>query len=126
MRSIYVLVAAFALVSGGGCDQLSHPFDDPHADTLPNVNDYDRSCTTDSDCTAVNGGDCGCPHAVGINVNDAARFEMDFSTAQNGSACAHFDGPFCSSPQEGTITPTCSSGQCIAVFCDFNNVCSSN
>jgi len=120
-----MLVALFAL---GACDSLSHPFDDPDPPQLPNPADYDRSCNLDTDCTAVNGGDCGCQVAVGINVKDAARFEMDFVSAQNGDACRNFNGQFCFGPQSGTITPVCvlSVHQCVAVFCDSSNNCMSN
>jgi hypothetical protein len=129
MRSYFVLVAFCALV---GCDSLSHPFDDPNPPTLPNVSDYDRSCNVDSDCTAVNAGDCCGGQPTGINVKDAARFEMDFTKAESGEACQFHGGdvPLCDPvQQEGTITPTCvqSAHQCVAVFCDSTgNNCVTN
>lgn len=70
--------------------------------------DYQSSCTTANDCTAVFFGDvcgCACPNDA-INKSDLAHYQADYQTAHG-----HCTGAVC---QADCIAPTvvCSAGTC--------------
>jgi hypothetical protein len=92
---------AWDLFPDGGC---------PNGNTCGTIHasDYDRSCTTASDCVAVVEGDMckiGCTDCVNaaVNYTVSAQYESDFES----KVSVHFDCPC-----PGPFLPVCEAGVC--------------
>lgn len=71
------------------------------------ADDYDQTCSVDTDCVIVDIGacECSCDHAA-INVKDKPKFEQDLAQCDTGgSSCG-----MC--PWMGDTIAFCNAGHC--------------
>jgi hypothetical protein len=91
------------------------------ASTTISADEYDRSCTADSDCVRIYVGDvCGCMACAGdaINAKDESKYENDFALRK--AACVR--SVMCGAEECICTNIACVSNKCAVVTCHAPNL----